>query len=422
MAPGRTTFGTAQDAADAKAMAADADRGGWLLAAGQLAGCLGELFDRNRRDWDIVEQGGRWALGRPDPEEYVPGDVLALRWLSVGSSMNQAHGLTERAAAATAGGLLAEAARTTTSAVWRVATATPYFLEVRDAVGILASRPVPAELLQELHLPFPAVSVYFGADLALDPRLLAWSEGLDTPQRARQSQVAAMLSFVPSLVSRQDLENEVRRHGGYLTGVTLLAGPGGRGVDDQVFWHVTTDPVPSPLEPQGLDRGRGMLWGRRSLATLGQLADNLAAAVAWGDWKPPDPPPPLAAAPGSRPWRKAMKTGRFRRAQQRGTFAGVHVLDLSGPRSAPAARPAGDGEAQRASPITHTRRGHWRRVRVGPAEDWHHEGRWIAPTLVNPGGPPPSGRTVVYRLPVPDAARGPLGVDPEDPIGQVPVS
>jgi hypothetical protein len=429
MRNGRTTFGTAQDAAAAEAMRAAADRAGWLLSADQLRKRLDELLDRNLRDWDIVQQAGRWALGRPDPEEFVPGDVLALRWLTVGSAMNQARGLAERAMPTAAGdphrsartsGSLALAARTTASAVWRVATATPYFLEVRNAVGILASRPAPTELLEELHLPFPAVTVYFGADLALDPRLLAWSEGLDAPDRQRQSQAATMLSEVPFLVSRMDLENDVRRLGGYLTGVTLLAGPGGQGVEDQVFWHVATNPVPSPLEPMGFDRGRGMLWGRRSYATLGQLADNLAAAVAWGDWKPPEPPPPLTAAPGSRPWRKALKTGPFRRALQRGAFADVHVLDTTTQQPAPAAQRPADGGAQRTSPIAHTRRGHWRRVRVGPTTGWRYEGRWIAPTVVNPGGPTRPGRTVVYRLPVPDTARSPLGVDPEDPTGQLP--
>jgi hypothetical protein len=45
----------------------------------------------------------------------------------------------------------------------------------------------------------------------------------------------------------------------------------------------------------------------------------------------PDPAPPLPddAAPESRAWRKAMKAGRFRRADRRGAFAGVRVLDLA---------------------------------------------------------------------------------------------
>lgn len=62
---------------------------------------------------------------------------------------------------------------------------------------------------------------------------------------------------------------------------------------------------------------------------------------------------------------------------------------------------AGAGEwAIHASPITHRRRGHWRRQRVGPREDWYYERRLIAPIIVNPGGPS-DDRLTIYRLPPP---------------------
>ena len=45
----------------------------------------------------------------------------------------------------------------------------------------------------------------------------------------------------------------------------------------------------------------------------------------------------------------------------------------------------------------HLRRGHWRRVRVGPRSDWHYEMRWIPPTMINPYARRKDSVTV-YRL------------------------
>jgi hypothetical protein len=45
---------------------------------------------------------------------------------------------------------------------------------------------------------------------------------------------------------------------------------------------------------------------------------------------------------------------------------------------------------------------------VGSRAVWHYEGRWIPPTVVNPGGAPMPGLPV-YRLPLPEAARTALG-------------
>lgn len=56
----------------------------------------------------------------------------------------------------------------------------------------------------------------------------------------------------------------------------------------------------------------------------------------------------------------------------------------------------------------HLRRRHWRRVRVGPRDDWHLEGRWIAPTLVNTNATTELAE-VLYRLPDPSEGPSPDG-------------
>ncbi len=44
---------------------------------------LDELCELARRDAAIAAASGRWQIGRPDPDHYVPGDVVALRAFAV---------------------------------------------------------------------------------------------------------------------------------------------------------------------------------------------------------------------------------------------------------------------------------------------------------------------------------------------------
>jgi hypothetical protein len=85
----------------------------------------------------------------------------------------------------------------------------------------------------------------------------------------------------------------------------------------------------------------------------------------------------------------------------RGDAVGVHVLDLGRTSTVRhAAMEPTTGTAGRHSPVPHLRGGHFRRVRVGPRQEWHYEVRWIAPTLVG-GEQPDPNRLVVRRLPAP---------------------
>lgn len=407
-APGLTTFGdfTHEELAG---LTGDADIRP-LLVREQVKGVLDGLYDRITADSHYMRATRRWNEDAPDPLEFVPGDVLVLRLLAARPSIQEAlllHAARQDGNWPQGGEeMLDWRLRHDTSVASWLLDAVPYFLPVHDAVSILDSHPPDPDMLAELRLPFPAVTVYFGADLAFDPAFLRWSEGLDEPARQFPAQVAqaAYGGEAPS-VAMADLTNGIRTLGGYLTGITMFANDQGRLTDEALF-VVATNPDPTFTDARAKDRARGAIHGRLSRSTLAPLATHLALAVQWGSWQQPPGQLELPPDPGSRAWRKATNTGRFRREERRGALIGVRVLDTERTRSAGRAIAT---ETSRASPAAHLRRGHWRRVRVGPRANWHYEGRWIPPTVVNPGGAPMPGLPV-YRLPLPEAARTVLGV------------
>jgi hypothetical protein len=263
--------------------------------------------------------------------------------------------------------------------------AVPYFIPTTAAIGVLASHPPDHDLQQQLRLPFDRVLVVFGADLELDPHSYQWPS--DYPHQ----------QLPPHAIARQVIER-----GGYVSGMVLLADHAGQ-LREDLLWIVAANPDPTLSRPANLDRVRGVLRGWRSAATLAPLVTNVAAAVAWAAWQPPNSLP--LPDPDSKQWRKAVKRGVFRRREPRGDAVGVHVLDLGRTPTHTRQTPEPDGEtttASRSSPIPHLRGGHFRRVRVGPRNDWHYQVRWIAPTLVR-GDQPAADRLVIRRLPPPPA-------------------
>jgi len=374
-----------------------------LARLGNLDTALTTTLQQAVHDQALVDAGGRWQPGQPDPAEFVPGDALALRLYATAPTLHQAQ-LRQLILRATHPAQrppwVDRAVDLPATAVWSM-RATPFYLPATEAVGIMASHPPDANLLADLRLPFDTVTVSFGADLAIPRDLHRWSPALDDPDRALPTVLAAQFLGMPPLDrARADLVWAARELGGYLSGVTLFAGADGRGVADDALWLVTTNPDPAAPGISKLDRIRGIVSGRLSQSTLRPLAANLAAAVAWGAWRTPAGAD-LPGEPGSRAWRKALRRGTVRRADRRGGLAGVHVLDVARIRPTARSQPRPAGAEPRQSPVTHLRRGHWRRQRVGPRDTWHYEGRWIPPAVVNPSGPP--NRTVtVYRLPTPD--------------------
>jgi hypothetical protein len=145
------------------------------------------------------------------------------------------------------------------------------------------------------------VSIYFGADLAIDQRFIRWSEGHLT-QRPGTAQALAELYTLPGeTAATQDIVLTLRELGGYLSGMTLQADGDGR-LADHVLWIVATNPTPNASQLAQHDRLRGTAAGYLPAATLRPLALNLAAAVSWGAWTPPRPrstfPTRREASPG----------------------------------------------------------------------------------------------------------------------------
>jgi hypothetical protein len=269
-----------------------------------------------------------------------------------------------------------------------VLEALPYFLPAATAQGIMASVPPAAGLLSGLRLPYPRLLVFFDRDMEVPAELIGREEVLKRRRGPDRWADDERLNLPPSL--RPGIMAILHRQPVAVTGIMLAAGPDGS-LSDPIITIVRT--------PKSTIYGHSFVEGVLSRARLAPIARNLAAAVAWGTWRPP---PDVLELPevGSPEFRKAVNRGAFGRREPRGEAAGVQVLDV--PKASASRRPAGHTENAHASPLTHLRRGPWRRQRIGAKDSWHYEGRWVRPTLVNPEGPT-RPRQRVYRLPVPPA-------------------
>jgi hypothetical protein len=348
---------------------------------------LRRAMDILRRDQALQDASGRWVIGRPDPIDFVPGDVAAIRKLVGGTTILKDTLLAQikHAWPSTAGEVALSRVAADTMLI-ELTTAVPYFIPATASGAVLLSHPPAPALLDRLRLPFPHVLVVFGTDLELDPAAHSW------PERPRRATSGTAFDLVHGIITR----------GGYLTGMVLLADQDGR-LRDDLLWIAAANPDPTLPPPACLDRVRGMLRGWRHAATLAPIVHTVAAAVAWGGWRPPAPAPDLPADPTSRQWRKATKRNAFRSRERRGDMIGVHVIDLQ--RSLDAAHnppgPVAEPPGQRASPRPHDRRGHSRRVRIGPRDAWHYEQRWIPPVRVLGGRQELAPPLTVRRLPAP---------------------
>jgi hypothetical protein len=364
-----------------------------------------QIFDSLIRDAALQEGSGRWQPGRPDPEQFVAGDVAAIRAVVSDSIVVNLGAIrlertrTVHLRARPSGSLDLVSDREglmmqvdpdrlldqpiAASLLVDLYQAVPYFIPTTAAAAVLASRPPSQTLQQELRVPFERTLVLFGTDLELDPASFPWPE-----------------QFPRVELDRFGVVGELIERGGHLSGLVLLADDQGY-LRDDVIWLVAANPRPHEPWPASLDRIRGLVRGYRSAATLAPLVTNVAAAVAWAVWRDPPPPPDLPSNPTQRQLRKALKRNSTRVRERRGALVGVRTLDLAR-NTARASRPERDGQGPgRASPIPHMRSGHFRSVRVGPRDDFHYEPRWIPPTWVRGDLAGADQRLVVRRVPPP---------------------
>ena len=414
-----STFGAALSQADQDALSKAATRAGILPANEKewSEAMTVTVMPGVERDVALAEASGRWPdfvlmgetqfVAAPDspqvkltqaapgakplhaPAEYVPGDIVAIRSRVARVALRRLFDAIT--------GARASEGRESGEDLWAVAMArfayraVPYFLPAATAHGIMASVPPDAILSSELRLPYPAVAVFFSSDLEIPAELIGGEEALDHRRPPETPSSDDRINLPP--VVRPALMT-IRHHEPVaLTGVVLAANPDAS-VSDFVLFIVRT--------PASKIYGHSFVEGLLSNARLTPLVSNLAAAVAWGAWTQPPDPLDLPEA-NTREFRKAVKRGSFRRREPRGAAAGVHVLEAPGPTAVGRREHHPEGHTH-SSPVSHLRRGHWRRQRIGARSDWHYEGRWVRPTLVNPEGA--QGRDVrVYRLPIPPADR-----------------
>jgi hypothetical protein len=128
----------------------------------------------------------------------------------------------------------------------------PYFLPVTSALGILGSAAPDDVYLNQLRLPFDAVTVYFGADLEIPRPLLCRPH--DWPPSEHEAELANPLGILGEAAAQVGLPNmtnyglgrsiaeDIHERGGYLTAVMLLAEPDGR-LCDLMGCLVTVDPL-----------------------------------------------------------------------------------------------------------------------------------------------------------------------------------
>lgn len=351
---------------------------------------LGELTRAVERDLALTDRRWRGAE-RSASGDFVPGDVLRLRALTATWLLDLAGRDWSTADGKPAP--LPTCAREV-SLVQLLYATVPYFLPAGPAIGILGSRPPDESLVGRLQLPYPAVAIYFSRPLEVPDQLRGGEKRLAT-QMATPTTIRDVLAGDAS-PDPLDAPTYIRfgTLGAYrgetlsVAGVVLTAQLDGT-LDNLVLW-ILADPVAPRTRFHAVE-------GLVDHSLLQPLVANLAGAVAWGDWTPPERSLPLPEDPTAVAFREALRRGAFRRLEPRGAVAGVRVLDTTAMfRRRPSATVGRAGS----SPSAHLRRAHWQRYRVGPRDDWQYEPKWIPPLLVNPGAAG-TQRITVYRLPIP---------------------
>jgi hypothetical protein len=288
-------------------------------------------------------------------------------------------------------------------------TAVPFHLDAELAGSILSSRPPDSDLLADLRMPAQHLVIVLGAPYVVSQDSGWWSTSdleasieadlaLADVARRQEDELGRPHQQRPSGFSTTFMQ-----HGGVITGVMLHADENGF-LLDEATWLVSTD-LDHHVGPT-----RDLVSARISESALAPLVHNLAAAVAWGPWKAPEEQ--TKPIPDNiDDLEPLLNTGWLRRAVRNPANLGVRVIDVSKTRQS-SSQSAGEPSGRHVSP--HLRRGHWRSVRVAtrsPAgqiigdvhglhdTDWHYEGRWVPPTMVNAGAASTDQSMRVYTIP-----------------------
>lgn len=306
-----------------------------------------------------------------------------------------------------------------TSISWGALNAPSYFADSSAAAMAIEAHEPDTDLLADLRLPASAANLILANPVFIPPHSRWWSEEERELAAAHgestQDQLAELMQFDPNL-TRQYIGDDpidpvyaILENGARIVGATFFADENGF-LLDTVSWMIDVDCAPNS----------GSISVRRtgslSKSTLAPILYNLAAVVAWGDWEDPGEPDPRFPR-DSTELDAARNKGWFRRAvRSHPSRFGVRTLN----RHTRTPSPDGPEDATPSDRTVkaHLRRGHWRSVRIATRDendriigdvhgdhgtDWHYEGRWVPPTIVNQHTAPDNQiAPAVYVIPEPD--------------------
>lgn len=293
------------------------------------------------RDVEPITKRARQLLGPPPPSERLTSPLSSSTRLDAAA----AAGVRARIADA----LAADDDPYRSRAGAAVTSSGVVLLGAPAAEALFESEQVPDEWMADIRLPLPIITVLMSAPFRVPPALVRVANSDPAP-----------VGWFGRQVRRLDTSC-------LLVGFTIF-GADDDTLDGHVLWHV---------------HANGDLVSVPALFRRSRIGHIVPKTAAWLSTHRP-----LRGAAQRRSPRQPQSQHGLRRSLP--SVVEIRIQRHSEGRS----NRSTSGHGVEA----HLRRGHWRRQRIGPHNDWHYELRWIAPTVV--GGVLPldqSGR--VYSLP-----------------------
>lgn len=353
-----------------------------------------------KRDGSIAKTANRfehaWA---PSARFSRPGDATLLRFLYVQRATGVLVARTEQPVPVTAeiddeatwAVPELQAAPLTHSYRLALATAIPFWMPPGETYAFANSEPLDDESIGGIELPFPDVLIVPAEPMRLEPtrRDAVVESDLNRLDRAllRYAGKDDRSNWqIPSASGWQvNLADALDVRGGVVEAILVRSNRSG-GLADAFGWCVA---IPHP-DPRCGVLGRVVVPAFLSRSAHSDVVRQLAAAVAWADWRSP-------ADIEKRTHGSIIDDSRFKDLERTGTAGGVHVLDATRTYSNTASDGMGDG----VKVAPHLRRAHWRRARIGTRSDWEMHRSYrrtrIPPVVVNAGSVVPFS-SQVYRL------------------------
>jgi len=348
-----------------------------------------QLLDQDLPRWEtriahylkLAMTTRRWDPGRPDPHPYQPRDVPGIMATATSRAV---LGVVEALSASLATARNLDLRARLRRDAWQLKALTesvPFFVDPTTTHALAEAEPPGPDYMAEMKLPFPAIVILFGFDLAINADLFTPAETI----------IEAM---APNANLRQGLT-----HGANLSGIIIYANTD-HTLCDTGGLLLTTNPNPNLAPPFNLDKQRSVIisrWDTAAHHTLRRIVHSFAAITASNQWTTIQPPPLDTTA---KTWRKTARKSATRRAIERSGGIKLNIVDIT--RHTKQRQPqARSSQPTRQPPATHPRRGHFRATPIGPRSTPEHQRQrrqvFIPPTIVH--GRPADPQTIrLYQV------------------------